>query len=236
MIYMNNLTEDLLSEFKPKALLAIYGKNYNDYYMESHKIMNNGGIGPGVPVSYDTIAEMVSIFHKEENKASKVSGLFPTTLIHFEQKTRGKYKMIWYNKEFRRPLFFKPETKLKSTDYNLPASIFVVDDNKLSVFCYNNRKVTEQTELLMPVWYNTSDNGDMCLGNAKTKLKQLTYAGLIEYWETLFYDSYFSHVNGEEKCKSKELKKAWKKATEFEFDWKTELIPYKDKTYLKDLL
>jgi PRTRC genetic system protein B len=232
---MNQLTNKLLSNYNPVTTIVVY-RNNSSYYLETHKVLSNGGLGPGVPVSYETIEEIVETFYKEEKKSNVVSGLLPKNILAFENKARGKYKMIWHNIACRRQLFFTKPTKLKSVEYNIPATIFKVEDNQLYVYCYDKNDISLTTELLMPPYYNTSDNGYMCLGNAKAELKTFSYESLIEYWEKLFFDSYFSHVNDEEKCKSKNLKKVWLKAIDKNFDWNTELIKYDRPKFIKELL
>jgi PRTRC genetic system protein B len=232
---MNQLTNKLLSNYNPVTTIVVYNNNGN-YYLETHKVLNNGSLGPGTPVSFETIEEIVESFYKEEKKNNVVTGLLPKNILAFENKSRGKYKMIWYKSACRRQLFFTKPTKLKSLEYNIPATIFKVEDNQLYVYCYNNNDITLTTELLMPAYYNTSDNGYMCLGNAKAELKSFTYEALIEYWESLFFNSFFSHVNDEEKCISKSLKKAWQKALDKDFDWSTELLPYEKTKTIKSIL
>mgnify|MGYP001810666901 FL=1 len=91
--------------------------------------------------------------------------------------------------------------------------IYVSDGYDLYVYALaSDERPSEKSKLYKAPFFNVNDSSDVCLGNAKVKKPaELTYSNLMKYWEDLFWLSEFSHVNGTEKVKSKDLAAVWKR-------------------------
>ncbi len=203
---MNNRTEILLSKYAPKLAVILYKNNDKlSYYLESHNINPAGQILEGKPLQQDTLQEMMDVFFDERQIQAKIKGIIPENLLSFELTNSGNYTMIWYRPEEIRVLHFAPDLKLKTGEMWIPAMVYMANKNSLDVYALkSNSRPSEKTLLYRAPFFNVSDSGDVCLGNANIKKPtENTYSALQKYWEDLFWLSEFTHINGNNPTKSK---------------------------------
>ncbi|MGN6435973.1 MAG: hypothetical protein ACTHMM_05540 [Agriterribacter sp.] len=205
-----NRTELIMSEYKPIVALMVYKSNDNSYYLESHDVTTGGQILAGKPLLQETIQGMVDTFFDENKNRQNIGGLMPENLLFFKHLPGGNYKMVWYQPAGEQVLHFAPALKLKTGKAWVPAMIYVADSGDLDVYALkSNSRPKSDTKLFIAPFHNTGDDGAVCLGSAKVeKPKQLTYLNLMKYWESLFWLSEFTHLNGTNKTKS-DMGKVW---------------------------
>jgi len=230
---MNTRTEILLGKYSPQLAMIVYKNNdKSEYYLESHKINDKGQLLEGKPLLQDTVQGMIDIFFDERQNQVQINGVIPENLLSFELKHSGNYTMIWYQPAEVRVLHFAPELKLKTGEMWVPAMVYVANKNGLDVYAIkSNSRPSEKTILFRAPYFNVSDSGSVCLGNANVKKPaKTTYAALQKYWEDLFWLSEFTHVNGNNPTKSK-IAEVYKKllASKKQLKWSdlNELVPTK---------
>lgn len=213
---MSNLTDSLLSQYIPKLALMVYeSKSLNrseKYYLESHDINEHGQIMAGKPLLQETIQSIVDVFFDERKSRSEVTGLIPENVLYFNVLPGGNYKMLWFRTSEQRVVHHSPQLKIKTDNAFVPALIYMVQGYDLYVFALkSNQRPNEKVVIYKAPFFNVDDTGLVCLGSAKVKKPTSpTYETLMKYWEDLFWLSEFSHVNGSEKVKSKDLAKVWR--------------------------
>lgn len=211
---MNQLTESITEEFKPKLAITVYTTQHeNDFYLESHDINENGQVMEGKPLLQSTLQGIVDVFFDDRKNLSKITGIIPENMLAFDLLPGGQYRMIWWRPAEKRVLQHATALKIPTGRAWVPAMLYVVNRNGLDVFALATDKRPElNTKLFLAPYFNVNDDGDVCLGNARVKKhKNPTYDNMIKYWEDLFWLSEFSHVNGEEKVKSGDLAEFWRK-------------------------
>lgn len=211
---MNELTETLTVSLKPVLAVTVYkSDDRKEYYLESHDINDNGHFGAGKPLQQETLQGIVDVFFDDRKNMSAITGLIPVNLLDYKVRPGGNYKMVWYNPAQVRVIHHAAPLKLTTAKCWVPALLYIVENRELTVYALNtDKRPEEKTVLYMAPFFNVSDDGDVCLGNAKVqKPKEKTFASIIKYWEDLFWLSEFSHVNGSNKVKSNDLHGIWKK-------------------------
>lgn len=236
----NGRTSTLMSTYKPQLSIVVY-KSDRDYYLESHDINEQGQVMGGKPLLQETIQEIVDVFFDEKKNTANIKGLIPENMLCFTLLPGGNYKMVWYRPAELRVMHFAPQLKITTGKTWVPAMIYVVIGRGLSVFASRaNSRPIETTKIFRAPFHNVSEDGKVCLGNARVKKpKEKTYAALMKYWEDLFWLSEFSHFNGSDKPVKTDLDAVWKKLLngKMKLKWSdiNELMEYKNKT-LKSLL
>jgi PRTRC genetic system protein B len=212
---MNTLTDNLICEFKPILAITVYGvaDGAGDYYLESHDINDKGEVLAGKPLEQSTLQGIVDVFFDERKNMSRITGMIPDNLLAFELRPGGGYKMIWWRPAEKRVLQHTASLKIPTDNAWIPALIYSVEHNSLTVYALeNDTRPQSATKLFHAPFFNVDDDGDVCLGNANVKKpKDPSYTDIMKYWEDLFWLSEFSHVNGEEKIKSGDLAEFWRK-------------------------
>lgn len=209
---MNDRTEFISSEYKPFLAITAFRAEGYGFYLESHDIGADGRVMAGKPLMQETIQGIVDVFFDERKNTQNISGMIPASLLFFNLLPGGHYNAVWYRPAEERVLHFSQGLKIPTGKAWVPAMLYVVDKNQLTVFALkSNARPTEKTKLYMAPFHNVSEDGSVCLGSAKVKKpKQLTYDSMMKYWEDLFWLSEFSHVNGDNRTKS-DLSAVWKK-------------------------
>lgn len=238
---MNERTKILKGSYKAKQAIIIYEGDQREYYLESHTINEAGNILAGKPLQQETINEMVDVFFDERKASAEVKGLIPANLLSFSVLPGGNYKMVWYRPEEIRVVQHVKALKIPTNNCWVPATLYAVERNQLDVFALNsNNRPEEKTQIYLPPFFNVSNTGDVCLGDANVKKPtEKTYINLMKYWEDLFWLSEFTHENGDKKIKSNDLATVWRKlmASKTKLKWSglDELLAAKN-TKLSNLL
>jgi PRTRC genetic system protein B len=179
-------------------------------YFEAHEIDKAGRMLEGHPLRAETLAGIARIYH-EETKPEIFEGFFPECLLHFEPAlhTSG-YKMIWWRPACTQHLHFREDLHIPSGVAPVPAMVWSVKAGRLSVFALaSDERPAADTKLLNAPFHNVSSSGGVCLGSAKAPRASRNYQSQMEYWETLFWKSEFTHLNNQQTVKGN-LNLIWK--------------------------
>lgn len=209
---MNELTRALTENLIPRLAVIVYRADTNGYYLESHDINEKGQLMAGKPLEQSSIQEIVDVFFDERMNKVNIGGLIPANMLYYQHNPGGNYDMVWYRPAEKRVLHHAVQLKIATAPAWVPAMIYRVHRNDLYVYALKtDNRPTEKTRLCYAPFFNVADDGDVCLGNAKIKKpKEKTYENMMKYWEDLFWLSEFSHVNGKEKVRSKNLAAVWR--------------------------
>lgn len=227
--------ELLSSTFKPSLAIMLY-QSGEEYYLESHNINDAGQLAEGKPLLQETVQGMVDVFFDDRKNQIQIGGFIPDNILSFDTKPGGQYHMIWYRPAEIRFIHFAAPLKLKSTKAWVPPMIYEVNRKEFSVYTFRGAgRPNMKTKLLRAPFHNVSDNGDVCLGNAKVNRPKVnSYAALMKYWEDLFWLSEFSHLNGASNPTKADIGKVWKRIlssrTRLKWSQIDEMKPYRNHT------
>ena len=231
------LTSESADPYKPKAALIMFktdSVNYgNSIYLELRDIRRDGSMGAGKPVSKEFIQGMLESFSNEYRNIPH--GTIPENMIYCDTR-RGQSKMVWYNAPRKRTRFFADKLGLEDGEYYVPGTLYYVNENTLSVFCFEGKKPAKNKVLLGVPYFNVYSSGNVCMGSAKViipETKDLSYEDVMKAWERAFWNSRDVHTNGSPSTKEN-LIETIKKYKSKPFDTK-DLEPW-NKMTLNELL
>lgn len=229
---MNDLTKKLTDNFTPfMAIIAYKAGQADKYYLEQRRI-SKGKMSAGAPLKEKTISKIVSaIAVTSDDIEEGIRGVIPENLLFCDSQI-GRTKLVWYRPPEKRSVYFSPKVGIEDGIMKVPGLLYVVSGNILALYAFKGRK--PKGKLYMAPFMNV-DTSHVCLGNAKIeKPKERTYANLMSYWESLFWQSEFSHILGANPIKGN-LASITKECIETGCDFPTDLlIPIQQK--LKDFL
>ena len=166
---MNNRTTTLMSTYRPELSIVVY-KNDRDYYLESHTINEKGQVMEGKPLLQETLQGIIGVFFDERKNMSQLTGILPDNLLYFALLPGGNHKLIWHRPAEVRVMHFAQALHLPTAKVWVPSMLYVAERNHLSVFALKaNTRPTEKTKLFRAPFYNVSNEGSVCLGNASVK-------------------------------------------------------------------
>ena len=230
---MNELTQKLRTVFAPKAALIAYeyGPGYHkDYYLELRPINDKGKMGAGTPVTQEFMNEIASSY--TDITSQMPHGILPENLL-FADTRKGQEKYIWFNPPGKRQMFFHKGLNIENGEYHLPGLLYIVSDNRMSMYAFKGKKPGENTELFLAPFFNVSSQS-VCLGSSLLEKPQSpSFKQLLEYWEKRFWLSVFSHLSSEGNPTEHNLVRVLENAAKAPFDM-NELKPAKRK--LKEIL
>lgn len=160
------------------------------------EIRRDGTFGPAKGVSRDFIQNLLSGFSKEYR--SIPHGQIPENLIYADTR-RGKETYIWYNPPGKRYRYFSESLELEDGTYNVPGTLYVVNNGNLSVFCFDGKEPDPDKTLLGVPYFNIYKDGKVCMGSAKACIPDkpdLKYKDVMDAWENAFWNSRDVHTNG----------------------------------------
>lgn len=184
-------------DYKPLQAVIVYEceeKHSKEYYLESRRIaLTKKGyqMMEGIPMNDETLAELSQCIKTREVDRINCKGFLPKNLLYFNENN-FKPNLIWYLPKSKRHLSFKKELGIKDGNYNLPALIFKLSNELLSVFAIKDVEVTEKTKLYAAPFHNVHGDGSICLGSAIVK-KSNELTEIIKNYEDAFFMSRFSH-------------------------------------------
>lgn len=217
------ITNQIHQVYVPQAALIVYHMKDNSssgsYYLESRNIKSDGTLGVAKPVSRKFMTALVKNF--KDVHEMHPCGPIPTNMLYADP-TIGVEKYIWWNPPARKTLYFHKETGMEEAEYNMPGTIFVIQNNKLSVYAYKGKRPVAKTQLLHGPFYNYYNNGSVCTGNARKQWpSKIHWSDIIEHWEAIFWNSINSHTIDNPMKKGYVLNTELKKSMDAPFDTDT---------------
>lgn len=196
---MEPTKEALKRDYKPELAIIVYvGEGSGtEYYLESHPINPNGKMLEGRPLKAETLNRMIDAFKTQRREEATVSGIIPTCLLAYMPEKGGDYTIAWWRPAEQRNLIFRDDLKIPSGRAMVPPLLYVARKHSLSVWAMeSSARPNNQTKFYRAPFHNVYDTGSVCLGSAKARKAEATFEDLIRYWEDMFWNSEFSHLNG----------------------------------------
>ncbi|MDW8848907.1 PRTRC system protein B [Flavobacterium sp. MMLR14_040] len=241
---MNNVidrTEDFGTLYHPKSALIFYeSKGLNkDMYVEHFDMDKNGtpiNAHPLTEREAEALAKALMTEKQKQNAFLKPVGILPTTILHINP-SRDKGAVTWYTKSQKRPLYFIEGLGIPSGQGFVPPMVWQASKNSLRVFALlSNRRPTEKTPLYYAPFFNIYEDGRVCMGSVSIEIKESACVEeFTKAWEDYFFNSYFSHLMGENSPVKGNCVSLWKDLVATGRTFPKEVLKSNTKT-LKNLL
>jgi PRTRC genetic system protein B len=241
---MNNVidrTEDFGTLYHPKSALVFYESKGLDkeVYVEHFDMDRNGTPINAHPLTEREAGALAKALLTEKQKQSaflKSGGILPTNILQINP-SRDKGAVIWYTKSQIRPLYFIEGLGIPSGQGFVPAMVWQATKNSLQVFALlSNRRPTEKTPLYYAPFFNIYEDGRVCMGSVSIEIKESAFVEeFTKAWEDYFFNSYFSHLMGENSPVKGNCVTLWKDLISTGRTFPTALLKKNNKT-LKNLL
>ncbi|MGV4459917.1 PRTRC system protein B [Ornithobacterium rhinotracheale] len=238
---MNNIidiTNEIAPIFYAKKALVFYEENkLSQMYVECFDIDQNGLMKNAHPLSDEESKALINaldIENKTKNSNFKANGLLPNNVLHIDPSEGGS--IIWYTKVQKQNLFFSSNLGVPNGQAYIPPLLWKANDKHISIYALKeNRKPTLKTKLCFSPFFNVYRTGDVCMGSVKIKIpKTASLEEFIAMWQTYFFQSYFSHLQGFNPIKGN-LINVWKSLIGTTQKFPIEELKFNNKT-LKDIL
>lgn len=173
--------------------IIVYSSANSAPYLERRDI-KDGKMGAGKPLTKKCVTEIFrAIVEDSEDLSEGYHGIIPRNLLYADTTT-GRTRLIWYNPPMKRKMYFVGSLGIPEGEIVMPGIVYEANDNTLKVYCFKGKMPKDS--LCHAPFFNVNNHA-VCLGTAKAKRpKSLTYIEAMEYWETMFWDSEFSHIYG----------------------------------------
>jgi len=241
---MNNVidrTEDFGTLYHPKSALVFYESKGldKDMYVEHFDMDKNGNPINAHPLTEREAGALAKALLTEKQKQSaflKPVGILPTTILHINP-SRDKGAVIWYTKSQKRPLYFIEGLEIPSGQGFVPAMVWQASKNSLRVFALlSNSRPKEKTPLYYAPFFNIYEDGRVCMGSVDVSIKESSCVEeFTKAWEDYFFNSYFSHLMGENSPVKGNCVSLWKDLVTSGRAFSTAVLKKNNKT-LKNLL
>ncbi len=236
---MKNITQRLEQLYLPLKALVIYQplSEQDGVYVEAYDIHNDGSPINAHPLSQlETIAlaKCLNTVNEVQTNYLECKGLLPEKLLCLNNRLGYA---VWQTPEQQVSLHFVEGLTIPSGMANVPAMVWKADRNKLSVYALkNNRKPKSETQLYHAPYFNVFSDGGVCLGTAEMDVCSVD--GLEDFmnsWEQVFWNSYFSHLNGGHSPVNCNIVQLWQDLVATGNPFPTEVLIKSGKT-LKELI
>lgn len=186
---MNNITPIATGFYLPSMVIAIY-TGTGPAYLEAHQVGPNGEVLEGKPLDHSTTDKILKDFSETKEKSKRPVGKVPANMLYIDV---DQEKYVWTIPEGKRFMHFSNSLNIPNGEAAIPELVFsAIGKNGLKVLAI---KPGEERTLCVAPFHNTSEQGGVCLGSAKATLKGNTFQDIINYWETKFFGSEFTHLS-----------------------------------------
>lgn len=178
-----------------REALFVYGGRPGDGYVLHHDVKPDGTLSPGKPLDCATLAHaLLDVAAKRDVER--------LTYLPDHVLATGRETTVWWRKAQSTPLWFKTNdprlTALNGKSIPCPALVFRASQRTgLDVWALagNERPYAETPLLRAPFMNIMHDDHGVCLGTARdgALLDATTKAMTTAAWETLFFESNFTH-------------------------------------------
>lgn len=219
---MNSLNDMLEQQQIAEMALVVYKNSQTGgFYIESHRINEQGRMLAGHPLTLRCITELVESF--SAGQGNTPHGAVPENLLYSDTR-KGRERYVWYDPPRKRMMFFSRSLNIEDREYHLPGIIYDTDGEHLDVYAFKEEKPEAASILYKAPLFNVTGQ-KVCLGNAKLNFPDNpTFERYMLYWEKKFWLSEFSHLGGSANPTKSNLVAVTKNSVE-SFD-SNELIPF----------
>lgn len=169
-------------------------------YASVHEVRVSKRGGPeimaGNPLSKVGLEEALSSLRSAQK--DEFFGFIPDNVLSASSK-----HLVWWRPSQKSRVFFNcRELGKRSNITPQPSLLFSVIEEP-SGFIWSiwalkgNQRPTPETMLHLAPYFNVYDSGSICVGSAQTP--KSVSPGSLKQWEAAFFDSAFTHANGERK-------------------------------------
>lgn len=150
---------------------------------------------PGVPATRQALRSAMQSLMAEK---------FVPEILPAHVLSKGHDHLVWYRLPCKRKVWFKCD-KLGgevSAEVPHPGIVFIAIDDELHLFAYKGKdRPDASTQLFMAPYFNVWSPGKVCIGNCDhPKGDAALDAGA---WESMFYNSWFTHPNVQKLVKAR---------------------------------
>jgi PRTRC genetic system protein B len=193
MIAVSNINETL----PLKGIMLLYNgsrNNENQCYVEYQPVQNGKPEAP-VPLSLTSLENLYTYMVGRKMGHGQMAGVIPDRLIYMNP-TLNVY--VWKVAGGKRDVKMARGTSLRKGWINYPPMIFMVNGENLSIYIYKGR-LGSASKLHPAPYFNVYDDGSVCLGTVKLTAvnSAVTYTEFIDAWESIFFNSKYSHGIGD---------------------------------------
>lgn len=197
-----SIVSDDRTIFLSKAILVYQTKNGNSYesnettYASVHSVEDTGTkarpnvqIMPGTPITQESLLELMGSLADQYVVNTE---LLPENVLSYSPT-----HLVWWLPAGKRSVFFNnKELGKRSAVLPHPPMLFLVINKQWFVYAMDaNVRPSKETVLYHAPYFNVYDNGSICSGTAAIPNRLSTTT--IPSWENAFFDSEFTHVNGQ---------------------------------------
>lgn len=203
---MKNVTDSFQTTYHPVKALLIYRQRtgYKSAFVEAFDIEPQTGkpinAHPLTRSELDSLAkalEKETKGEKQDGPFLSCGGILPPTVLFLDQMFPGT--LVWSTPAQQRDLFFKEGLTIANGSYPVPALLWCATAVSLSLYALASpERPVPLTALQYAPFFNVFKTGSVCMGSAKVTIpKKATVESFMAAWETAFFTSYFSHLNGQ---------------------------------------
>lgn len=202
-----NTTKDITASFgtlyHPKSALVFYEADTLDkeVYVEHFDMDKNGNPINAHPLTEREAKALSKALQSEKDKEKaflKSNGILPVSILHINPSPE-KGAVVWYTKAQKRQLYFLSSLGIPCGMAQVPPMLWQATKNSLKVFALaDGRRPTKKTPLYCAPFFNIYLDGRVCMGTVAIHIKKS--ASIQEFtvsWVNYFFNSYFSHLIGE---------------------------------------
>lgn len=211
---MENITEVFNDIYQPvKALLFYQSANSEEAYVEAYDMNPQGRPVNAHPLSLrETIAlaDCLNAATDVNRDYLKSKGLLPDNILHISPEAGGS--VLWYSKAQEHNMYFSESLCVPCGKVFVPPLVWKADKGQLSVYALKtNSKPNGDTPLFTAPFFNLYSNGGVCMGTVNVEAGNTScLEDFITAWESYFYNSYFSHLIGDQSSVEGNIVQLWK--------------------------
>lgn len=209
-----DITQTFGRLYQPAKAFVIYNSTKEkDSYVEAYDMDSNGCPINAHRLSLrESIALAKALDTSEALKQTflKPAGLLPKNVLYINTDRNGY--AIWYTPPQSAGLYFGQGLGIPNGRANIPALIWRANRSSLWIYAITDHSdITTETTLCRAPFFNTANDGKVCMGTVNIDLPQ--NCGLEEFirlWQDYFFNSYFSHLLGDNPIKGN-IVQLWQK-------------------------
>lgn len=181
-----------IDEYRPIQGIIVHHSDNGGYYLESHKINEDGSFGNGKPLMKETMIDIFESITISSTDRLQFKGIIPDNIL-LVRNSPGNTVAIWTTEPQKINMKFTKNVGVKDGLFSVPALLWSVSGQSLSVFALKKTKISKNTKIYQLPLPNLNDGGGVCWGTGKWPSSIKYYEDFIEQVMMGFWESRFSH-------------------------------------------